>query len=101
MGLFGKKKVVDEKSSRLNQVLIMSLEIEENKIDLTELPENINEDIKKVINDLKFYVFEYIKQLKEAVVFSKGAVKKFILNDYSWVSKENIDKLIEIGLNRL
>ncbi len=101
MGLFGKKKVVDEKSSRLNQVLIMSLEIEENKIDLTELPETINEDIKKEINDLKFYVFEYIKQLKEAFVFSKGAVKKFILNDYSWVSKENIDKLIEIGLNRL
>ena len=102
MRLFGnKKKVVDEKSSMLNDVLSLSLKIEENKTGLEELPDNIDKDTKELIHNLKFYVFEYIKQLKEAFVFSKGAVKKFTLDDYSWVNKSNMDKLIEIGINRL
>lgn len=100
MGIFGKKRNNDE-SLKLNEILSLSLDIEEKKSSLNDLPDSVNVETKQLVHNIKFYAFEYVKQLKEAFVFSKGSVKKFILNDYSWVNKQNVERLIQIGLDRI
>lgn len=92
MGLFGKKKSVNPETEKLNELLSLSLLHQEITAD---------DETLKLIETVKFQAFEYTRQLKEASVYSKGAVKKFIADEHYWVSKENIIKLVEIGLSKV
>ena len=92
MGLFGKKREVNPESEKLNELL---------KLSLLQQDITADEETLKLIETVKFQVDEYTRQLKEAVVYSKGAVKKFIQDEHPWVNKENNAKLIEIGLSKL
>jgi len=95
MGLFSKNKEVGD-VEKLNELLSIALEMNHSTGTWSALPESAPLYTEKVIGARKL-VFEYIRQLKEAKVYSNGAVKKFSKEEFSWVSKENVKKFIELG----
>lgn len=101
MGLFNKTKVVNKKSIELNRVLSKALDINKSTGIMIGLPENLISEDKEMLELVIFQVFELIKQLKEAKVFSKKEVHKFINENHKWVAKTSIEKLIGLGLYQL
>lgn len=96
MGLFGKKEQ-DPQLIKLNQYLRLALSIDDTTMTWTELPDELTDEIKDQIIAVRKLSLEYIRQLKEAKVYSNNAVSKFIKEEYSWVSKENIMLIIQLG----
>jgi len=101
MGMFGKKnKESKELTNYYNEVMRIRLELEENKVGSKAELDLYDQEIVEKIHHITIFVFIFIKELNESFVYSNSAVKKFILDDYPWVDKANIDKYIEIGLKR-
>lgn len=92
MGLFSKKREANPETEKLNELLKLSLIQQEITAD---------EETLKLIETVAFQVNEYSRQLKEASVYSKGAVKKFIQEEHPWVNKDNTAKLIDVGLSKV
>jgi hypothetical protein len=97
MGLFGKNKARDNEAPFLNQLFSVAIEFNQSTGNWTELPTDVPDDLKTNIINTRKIVFEYIRQLREAHVYSNGAVKKFIKEDYPWMNKETIQKVIKLG----
>ncbi len=98
MGLFGKRKIVNnEKNRELNELLDLALEIDQSTGTWHVLPENLPSETHDLIIGARKKVFEYIRQLKEAGVYGNGAVNKFARELYPWISKQNVSKFIKLG----
>lgn len=98
MGLFGKKKIVETPETReLNELLNIALEFNESTGSWTELPENVPSEKQQEVIAARKIIFEYIRQLKEAKFYSDGAVRKFSGDEYPWVNKQNLQKILNLG----
>ncbi len=98
MGLFGKKKNVETpETMEWNRLLSIALEFDQSTGTWHVLPDGISVEAEDNVITARKMLFEYIRQLKEANVYSNGAVHKFAKDQYSWVSKDNVAKCIELG----
>jgi uncharacterized protein Yka (UPF0111/DUF47 family) len=99
MGLFSKKNKMDVKGDykELNELLDQVLNIDQSTGTWYVLPEQILIETKNLVIEVRKKVFEYIRQLKEAEVYSNGAVSKFVKEVYPWINKQNITKMIKLG----
>jgi hypothetical protein len=98
MGLFSKKHKNDNgQSKELNELLNQVLEIDQSTKTWYVLPDQVPTETQNLVVEVRKKATEYIRQLKEASVYSNGAVSKFVKELYPWVNKENIAKLINLG----
>ncbi|KFZ27273.1 MAG: hypothetical protein KQ78_00484 [Candidatus Izimaplasma bacterium HR2] len=101
MGIFKKKTQVDEKTERLNKLLLESLEIDKVSGKIKKVPDDIEPEIALEIKKVILQAHEYVKLTKEAKVFSKKSVYKFLHDEFPWVNKVAADKLIGLGMFQL
>lgn len=98
MGFFSKKnKIDDEQNKELNELLDQVLDLDQSTGTWYVLPEHVPTETQNLVIEVRKKVFEYIRQLKEASVYSIGAVRKFAKELYPWINKENISKMIQLG----
>lgn len=98
MGLFGKKKAVETEETRmLNHLLHIALTFNQETGTWEELPSDVPQDTKDYVIGARKIVFEYIRQLREHQVYSHGATKKFALEQYPWINKQNLEIYFELG----
>lgn len=97
MGLFGKSQSNNKEATVLNQLFSIAIEFNQATGTWTELPQEVPEEVKTNIINTRKILFEYIRQLREAKVYSNGSVKKFVKDDYPWMNKENIQQVINLG----
>lgn len=98
MGLFSKKNNNGE-NKELNELLDQVLNIDQSTGTWYVLHEHVLLETQNLVIEVRKRVFEYIKQLKEASVYSNGAVSKFAKEVYPWINKGNILKMIQLGQN--
>ncbi len=99
MGLFSKKSKMDSKgdNKELNELLDQVLDIDQSTGTWYVLPEQVRIETQNLVIEVRKKVFEYIRQLKEAEVYSNGAVSKFAKELYPWINNQNITKMIKLG----
>lgn len=101
MIIFKRSKVVDDKTSKLNNLLLKALDINHSNGKIIGLPNDITLEDKEKLDLVIYQAFELIRQLKEARVFSKKRVHEFVNENHKWVDKKSIEKLISLGLYQL
>lgn len=99
MGLFSKKNKMDnnEENKELNELLDQVLDIDQSTGTWFVLPDQVLAETQNIVIEVRKKVFEYIRQLKEAEVYSNGAVSKFAKELYPWINKQNIAKMLKLG----
>lgn len=98
MGLFSKKPA-DKDAALKNDLFKIAITFNQSTGTWEELPANVDDELRTQTINTRKLIFEYIRQLKEATVYSNGAVKSFAKEQYPWMNKENVLLCIELGKN--
>lgn len=98
MGLFGKKKVQETPETiELNRLLKIAITFNQDTGTWYELPPNVSPEMANEVITARKLMFEYIRQLKENMVYANRAVHTFASERFPWMNNENVKICIELG----